>query len=572
MRDMADLADRASSGFRTSVGLRTLAATILVAGVALSLAGRQAAERRQMGAMARRFDVQAQHLADTVDREIRLFVSVLSSLGPLHGLSDRISASDFEEFAGKGLIHQQSVLGGFGLAQRIPLNVRAALELDPSSPERLSIVEPGGPSGFQPAGLRPDYYPITYQNPEDVLGVPVGFDLAAVPGQAEAIERMHSSRRPVLGAPTLHLRATTHTGFFVCAPILDPAAGTNDLPLSGFTVAILWPQALLQHALEQSLVRDVRVAVFDPQRRAPDEGTAAPLRRDLPLRVVDADWRLRAEALPAYLEEQRSPLPVLVGLGGSVIAILLALQVWLLASRAAVVERLVRERTQELQDANLHLSEEMDERVRLENEIHAITTREKQRIGQDLHDSLGQKLTGAVFLSRALAAHLGDGQAEARDQAEKINGILKDAVTQVRRTARGLAPVAVGEDGLAHAMRRLAEETCDVFNIACSFRAEAPPPVHDPQVATHLYHLAQEAVSNAIRHGAARDILIRLEAQGTGGRLVIEDDGRGLPPDAERREGAGLRIMRHRARAIGGTLAFGPRAGGGTRVTCEFPV
>jgi two-component system, LuxR family, sensor kinase FixL len=212
----------------------------------------------------------------------------------------------------------------------------------------------------------------------------------------------------------------------------------------------------------------------------------------------------------------------------------------------------------------------MRERMRLESEILEISSREKERVGLDLHDSLGQKLTGAVFLSRALIEHLSGHGGEDLDSARRINDILKETVAQVRRIARGLAPVELGEEGLADALRGLAEESRGLFGIACEFRSEGAPRVRNAKAAIHLYHIAQEAVTNAARHGQASRVVITLATGDGAGRLTVEDNGTGLPADADRRGGLGLRIMRYRAEMFGGALDVRAQPGGGTVLTCRF--
>lgn len=555
---------------RASRRLRWLARGSLAAGCALTLAAWQAAQARHLRAVHADFHKEAQHLAQAVEREIDLFVNVLVSLGQLHTLSEQISARDFEEFARKGLQHQQDVLGAFGFAQRIPLDVRAVMESSEDG-AALPIVEKADGPAFRSAELRPEYFPLTYQNPDDALGLPLGFDLASLPENAEAIARMRETGRPAMGAMLAAPGARDRTGFLVCAPIAADASGPP-VELAGFTASVLWPQDLMNRALGKTLVRDMQVTLFDPRFGPPDAIPAGTLAFERTLAMVDQPWTFRCEAVPEYLRAHGTPLPWILLAAGLAVTALLTLQIASLAARTALVERTVQERTAELSEANRQVEEEMAERLRLENEIHEVTAREKQRIGQDLHDSLGQKLTGAVFLSRALAAQLADQPPDARESAEKINAILKDAVAQVRRTARGLSPVDVGEDGLPQALRHLAEETCDVHNIACSFRAEGAPRVASTQAATHLYHIAQEAVTNAIRHGEPRDIAIELRAEGARGLLSIDDNGRGLAADHAERAGAGLRIMRHRARTLGGTLDVTAKPGGGTRVVCVFPL
>ena len=555
--------------------IRLLPGLTLLAGLTFTAVAWQAARAREQRLLNARFQAEAEQVARAVGWEMNLFSEVLSSLGPLHALSDRVTAYDFEEFARKGLTHQKSVLGAFGFAQWIPDAMRAALEApDTEGGSGRPLTEYDETNNLRPAGQRPAYFPITYQYPASGLQLPDGFDLASLPAAPSAIARMVVSGQPALGPATggylrrteagdgMDGQARTQPGYFIFAPIFG-----DDRALSGFTTAILWPQDLLRRALERTVARRVQVTLFDPAAGRPAwEGTA--LRREYPVALADVPWLLRCEALPAYLATHATPLPWLALGAGLLVTLLLTWQTGGLVQRAARIEATVRERTMELQEANARLAEEMRERSRLEVEIEEIAEREKRRIGHDLHDSLGQKLTGAVYLSKALAGSLEAG--DARNSAEKINDILKDAVAEVRRTARGLAPVEVGEGGLAQALHRLAEDICSVYGIACAFRSTGTPALRDARMATQLYHIAQEAVTNAIRHGAAREIDLTLSADDAGGRLVIRDRGRGWDQRAENSEGAGLRIMRHRAASAGIRLQVESTPGAGATVTCSF--
>jgi len=517
-----------------SKSLRLIAIPVFLLGIALTLWTARMSQIRERQRSAAEFNAESQALARAVEREMTLFTSVLASLGELHTLSDAITPTDFAEFADKGLAHQKAILGPFGFAQRIPLSLRTALE--------RPILDPA-PQGATPAADRPEYFPLTYQNPENGLHLPLGLDLATLPGQLRAIQKMAQTHAPALGAPVADPDPNAPPGFFISAPIEQN--GT----LSGFTLAILWPRALLNRALSQTRAHHMQVTFFDPTFGTPPPAADAPHIAENPVAVADQPWILRCEATPDYAPTQ--PLhsaPLLILIGGLTATLLLTLLLAILSNRARAIERTVRERTAQLEYANRQLADEMDERARLEEAMHDATQKEKQRIGQDLHDSLGQKLTGAVYLARALAS---PADPDTPQQADKLIDILKDAIAQVRRTARGLAPLEVGEDSLASGLRRLAEETCAVFNIACSFQNEAPPESLTPAAAVHLYHIAQESVNNAIRHGHAKEIAIHL----TPHTLTIRDNGSGFDP-ATTHNGAGLRIMRHRATRIPATLTL----------------
>ena len=207
-------------------------------------------------------------------------------------------------------------------------------------------------------------------------------------------------------------------------------------------------------------------------------------------------------------------------------------------------------------------------RVELEQEILAISEREQRRLGHDLHDDLCQQLAGIEFLSQRLASDLAARSAASASQAKEIAQMVQRAMTQTRELARGLSPVRLEAEGLADALRELAAGTRKVFGCDCRFRGDPPVLVSDHTVAIHLYRIAQEAVSNALKHGQARRIEISLAAAGRSVTLAVADNGKGLPRKLPKRKGMGLRIMRYRAEVIGGAVVVEPQPGGGTRVAC----
>ena len=153
---------------------------------------------------------------------------------------------------------------------------------------------------------------------------------------------------------------------------------------------------------------------------------------------------------------------------------------------------------------------DISERKRLEKTVLEISEREQRRIGQDLHDGLGQHLTGIAFMSKVQEEKLEEKQSPEAADAAKIVELVNDAIRKTRELARGLLPVVSDAQGLMSALRLYASEVKDLFRISCQFQCDAPVLIHDASMATHLYHIAQEAVNNAIRHGHANEIVIRL--------------------------------------------------------------
>jgi two-component system, LuxR family, sensor kinase FixL len=235
------------------------------------------------------------------------------------------------------------------------------------------------------------------------------------------------------------------------------------------------------------------------------------------------------------------------------------------------LEKRVEERTIELRHACETIQREMTTRRRLEQEILEISERERRLIGQDLHDDLGQRLAGAWCLSQALENDLQAGGSPAAGSAARVTETLQNALALTRSLARGLYPVAIEAGGLGAALKDLAARTGALFPVRCRCRIPSEMPDLDPVTATHVYRIAQESITNAVKHGRATHIEITLRIDPPEAVLTIQDDGCGLPQVAATAEGMGLRIMPYRADIIGGRLNVAAADGGGTVVTCTFP-
>jgi len=215
---------------------------------------------------------------------------------------------------------------------------------------------------------------------------------------------------------------------------------------------------------------------------------------------------------------------------------------------------------------------DITERKRLENTILEISAREQRRIGQDLHDGLGQHLTGIAFMSKVQERKLVEKSLPEAADAAKIVNLVNEAIHKTRDLARGLLPVVSDAQGLMSALQQWAGEVEDLFAVNCRFQCLTPVLIHDDTVATHLYYIAREAVNNAIKHGHAGDIVIRLAANERQGVLTIQDNGSGIGDRDSSNKGMGLHLMSYRARVVGGALDVQRSSTGGTVVTCLFPV
>lgn len=208
----------------------------------------------------------------------------------------------------------------------------------------------------------------------------------------------------------------------------------------------------------------------------------------------------------------------------------------------------------------------------LEKQISQVIEREQRRIGQDLHDGVCQHLVGVAFAAGTLQTNLENrGLDKPAEAAEQIASLINDAIGQARSLAHGLYPVGL-EDGLGTALGALADTTRERFGISCSFHPDGPDLKLDSVSSVHLYRIAQESVTNAIRHAAAKTILITLVVRNQSFELSISDDGRGMNPSSANGGGIGHHIMRNRANLIGGKLNVQSTPEQGTRVVCSAPI
>jgi two-component system CheB/CheR fusion protein len=207
----------------------------------------------------------------------------------------------------------------------------------------------------------------------------------------------------------------------------------------------------------------------------------------------------------------------------------------------------------------------------LEAEILRVSDLERRRIGHDLHDGLCQQLAGIEFMSQALQQRLESSSPPNAVVAGQISELVREAITQTRGLAHGLSPVMREPAGLMSALQLLAQNTSRLFRVVCLFRCPQPVLLTNDLVAAHAYRIAQEAVSNALRHGRAKRVLICLEAYQPHAVLSVRDNGSGYLRAPGQSSGMGLEIMRYRAAMIGGKLEVLAKPGRGVTVVCTFP-
>ncbi len=233
------------------------------------------------------------------------------------------------------------------------------------------------------------------------------------------------------------------------------------------------------------------------------------------------------------------------------------------------LEELVLARTSELTETNTQLRAEIKRRKALERELLSVVDRERQRTGRELHDGIGQQLTGIAFMVETLGQKLSEKSlSDEASYAEKINKRIHRAAEHTHTLVKGLEPIDLERSGLAFALQELAADTGHLFNVSCTFACQEPICAPGVTVATNLYRIAQEAITNAIKHGKARTIAIALAGDAEALTLRVDNDGLAFPAGEAPGKGMGLSIMRYRAEMIEGLLDIRKGPDGGTSVTC----
>lgn len=210
------------------------------------------------------------------------------------------------------------------------------------------------------------------------------------------------------------------------------------------------------------------------------------------------------------------------------------------------------------------------ERARVERRLAEVTDQEQQRLGEELHEGLGQQVTGLAGLAQSLHQRLVEADRPESELSAQLVEHFRAARDQVKRLAKGLMPARVQERGLEGALRELVEDVCGSYDVDCHLHI-GPVDVSDERRATSLYRIAREAVNNALLHARPRSVEVRIFRDGGSIVLEVEDDGAGFPEAGAWTEGLGLRIMRDRAGLVGGELTIDTDDGRGTRVRCVLP-
>jgi len=235
--------------------------------------------------------------------------------------------------------------------------------------------------------------------------------------------------------------------------------------------------------------------------------------------------------------------------------------------------QLHRQLEQRVQQRTTELERETLKRQQVQRELLELSESERSAMGRELHDQLGQHLVGTAMAAQVLAQRLHGRDESGAREARKIADLVEQGIAQTRQLARGLLLERVEPERLKSELEELCAGLRQQFPaVECVATVDTPAELRDASRAAQVFRIAQEALRNACRHSGAKRVALTLRAEHGDLLVVVEDDGRGLPPQEERSEGMGLRIMQHRAEHLGSDLMISAQRGRGTRVMCRVPL
>jgi hypothetical protein len=209
---------------------------------------------------------------------------------------------------------------------------------------------------------------------------------------------------------------------------------------------------------------------------------------------------------------------------------------------------------------------DMSEQRSLERALLDVATRERHRLCGDIHEGLGQQLTGVVLYLKSMVGAVNRGSAIGAAEVESVIGLVNGAIEQVRTLARGLSPLEVVHRSLGSALKVLTEDVGRQSGLVMSLETQINDASVSDLEADHVYRIVQEGLLNAARHSNCHAVVVSVRASTDSLVVAIADDGRGMPEGAGDGGGLGLRMMRYRARLLGATLRVESPPDGGTRL------
>jgi signal transduction histidine kinase/sensor domain CHASE-containing protein len=573
-------------------------AALLCMGVGLLLSTLVAARlySNEADRIEREFIHEIDGVAASIDRQMGENIATLLSIKALFDASEEVTRSEFKRFTGF-LLARCPAMVAVSWVPRVRADEREIFErrARDAGLKEFQFTERRAQGDMVRAAAREEYYPVYYLAPVADNEAALAFDLASDPARCATLHKARDTgEAAATGRITLVQEHGDEWAVLVMVPIYGNGAsqGTTRsgefqgvvsgvFRLHGVLAAadVLTPGAgLINVRLDDVLPDGRREMLHDAV--VVEGGLARSLRREVALNPVGGrQWLLTTTPSRAYLNRQRTIVPYGSFLIGLLMTGWLTHTLGRLNKEKRHIEEAVDRRTAALraqgvvlERLNREQKQELAERRRLQAQFAELTDHEQRRLGQELHDSLGQQVAVASMMAHSLQRRAGGMGASGTRQLERLLDSIQAAQAQVRALSKGLLPVEIKRGGLKAALEELTQSVAGVsdFEVLCS--CDETVVVGDNAVATHLYRIAQEGLRNALEHGEVACVTISLRCDDGAVVLTIHDDGKGFDTDPARSAGAGLSTMHHRAELINATFAIESSSGQGTTISCRLPV
>jgi signal transduction histidine kinase/sensor domain CHASE-containing protein len=530
--------------------------------------------------------------AAAIDAQVSADIAVLQSVKALFDASERVTRPEFHTFA-TFLRNRYPSIKALGWIPRVTADGRAVMEVQAHS-EGLAgfqFTERQAQGDMVPAADRDEYFPVCFMEPLAGNEAGMGFDLGSDKTRLEALhDARDTGEARASGRVTLVQETRGEFAVLILVPVyrehpMNTVARRD--ALIGFISGVFRLHDLLLaagvHVPDDGLVAMELLDISAPPHAqmlheitVGDRELMQGYRQETELRMTAGrQWTLIETPSKAYIAERRSIIPTLSLLVGFLITGWLSFYLKKLAHEQQQVEKLVDKRTRELRvqstalaAANTRLKREISERRHLQERFATVIDHEQRRLGQELHDSLGQQVAVTTMLTQTLEKRLTAGAAVPTRLLARLATSAKDAQSQVRALSKGLLPVEINPGSLKRALAELTTSVKGLSETDVQLSCDEDAVVDDAAAATHLYRIAQEALRNALEHGRGTQVTITLEKRPDALVLKIQDNGQGFTTGKTTSSGAGLSTMRHRADIIGASLSVDATPGEGTTITC----
>ncbi len=557
--------------------------SIICIGALLSAVTFHVIRDKELQSIKSSFKLDTEDRINAIKKEVENNLDLVRGVNSLYRSSREVTRDEFREFI-KFTI-DSSTIQAIEWIPRIPHSDRDAYEekarTDAYPDFRFTEQDTAG--NMVRAGVRKEYFPVYFLEPlndnKHIMGLDLSSDTVQMEALNKSIDTGEMAATPLI--PLIQLKGK-HYGFRVFLPVYlkhTPAdtASLRRKNLIGFVTGVFHISAMVENTYTYLKEKGINIDIYDKDGHEKERflyshlsGPATSedqaiirhkniLQTSRTINIGDREWVIKARCFPEYTDHARDWHAWSVSISIFLFTCLLS----------AYIKNNIK-RTIQISELADNLSREITARKQVEKAIIEVEERERRRIGHDLHDDLGQRLTGISFRTQGLENRLRKRFIPEAEDASRITSLIDSAKEQVKYLTCGLSPMVEKSDGnLLLVIKELVSNIKSIYRIPCLLKCDKTISVTDKTLVRQLYRIAQEAANNAVKHAKPDSIEIHITKDNDEITMTIKDDGAGIALPV-RKSGMGLEIMKYRAGMINASLIIRRDIVKGTLVTCIF--